>query len=160
MPISPKYRSGSWGLDYRSQAGEMENHLQRQEVQQALTEGTGRSTRYSGTLMERSLYVAQLLSDGTVLRLSVTQYSVLRLMLQMSESLILIVAGVLALGDAWCGDFYGLDGAYDPERTAAFLTFLRELDFQTALFGHDEPMTKAAVLEILETELENLKPNH
>ena len=69
-------------------------------------------------------------------------------------------AGVLALGDAWCGDFYGLDGAYDPERTAAFLTFLRELDFQTALFGHDEPMTKAAVLEILETELENLKSNH
>ena len=92
--ISPE---GEVLYDNRSQAGEMENHLQRQEVQQALTEGTGRSTRYSGTLMERSLYVAQLLSDGTVLRLSVTQNSVLRLMLQMSESLILIVAGVLAL---------------------------------------------------------------
>ena len=92
--ISPE---GEVLYDNRSQAGEMENHLQRQEVQQALTEGTGRSTRYSGTLMERSLYVARRLPDGTVLRLSVTQNSVLRLMLQMSESLILIVAGVLAL---------------------------------------------------------------
>ena len=92
--ISPE---GEVLYDNRSQAGEMENHLQRQEVQQALTEGTGRSTRYSGTLMERSLYVARRLPDGTVLRLSVTQNSVLQLMLQMSESLILIVAGVLAL---------------------------------------------------------------
>lgn len=65
-------------------------------------------------------------------------------------------AGVLALGDAWCGDFYGLDGAYDPIRTGEFLTFLRGLEFSTALFGHDEPMAKAAVLEILETELQNL----
>ena len=92
--ISPE---GKVLYDSMGDAGAMENHLQREEVQQALSQGFGQSVRYSGTLMERSVYVAQKLSDGTVLRLSVTQSSPLGLMLQMADSLLLILGGMLIL---------------------------------------------------------------
>ena len=92
--ISPE---GKVLYDSMGDAGAMENHLQREEVQQALSQGFGQSARYSGTLMERSLYVARRLEDRSVLRLSITQNSPLRLILQMGESLVLIVGGILLL---------------------------------------------------------------
>ena len=92
--ISP---DGTVRYDSQEDAASLENHLQREEVQQALSQGFGQSVRYSGTLMERSVYVAQKLSDGTVLRLSVTQSSPLGLMLQMADSLLLILGGMLIL---------------------------------------------------------------
>ena len=54
----------------------MGNHLDRPEVQGALTDGTGESTRYSDTLRERTYYYAVLLSDGAVLRMSSTTASI------------------------------------------------------------------------------------
>ena len=56
--------------DNENDAEQMENHLAREEVQQALESGTGESSRYSDTLASRSLYCARLLPDGTVIRLS------------------------------------------------------------------------------------------
>ena len=88
---------GSVLYDNRSDSGEMENHLAREEVRQALAEGYGEATRYSGTLMARYIYAAQRLSDGTVLRLSTSHGSVLSLMLGMSGSIALAVAATLAL---------------------------------------------------------------
>ena len=88
---------GSVLYDNRSDSGEMENHLEREEVRQALTGGYGESTRYSGTLMARYIYAAQRLPDGSVLRLSTSQGSVLSLMLGMSGSIALAVAATLAL---------------------------------------------------------------
>ena len=56
---------------YDSQAQTpLENHLERPEVQDALANGTGRSTRYSQTMRALTVYVAKRLSDGSVLRLS------------------------------------------------------------------------------------------
>ena len=83
--------------DNRSDSVEMENHLQREEVRQALEEGYGQSTRYSGTLMARYIYVAKLLPDGSILRLSTSQGSVLGLMLGMWDSILLVIIAVLAL---------------------------------------------------------------
>ena len=83
--------------DNRSDTVEMENHLQREEVRQALEEGYGQSTRYSGTLMARYIYVAKLLPDGSILRLSTSQGSVLGLMLGMWDSILLVIIAVLAL---------------------------------------------------------------
>ena len=57
---------GSVLYDSASEAGEMENHFQREEVKQALAEGYGDSSRYSSTLTERYLYSAKRLPDGTV----------------------------------------------------------------------------------------------
>ena len=54
----------------------MENHLNRPEVQGALTGGVGESTRYSDTIREQTYYYAVLLDDGAVLRISSTTASI------------------------------------------------------------------------------------
>ena len=50
----------------------MENHAAREEVQQALTTGEGESSRYSQTLLEKTIYVAKRMDDGSVLRICVS----------------------------------------------------------------------------------------
>ncbi len=64
--------------DNYADAEAMENHLQREEVQQALTHGEGRSQRASETLGRRILYYAVLLPDGNVLRMSRTNDAIYR----------------------------------------------------------------------------------
>ena len=51
-------------------AGVMENHLAREEVQQALEYGEGSSVRHSDTLSRNTYYYAVLLRDGNLLRVS------------------------------------------------------------------------------------------
>lgn len=51
-------------------AGGMENHLAREEVQQALEYGEGSSVRHSDTLSRNTYYYAVLLRDGNLLRVS------------------------------------------------------------------------------------------
>ena len=77
---------------YDSQAEQsgMENHADREEVRQALKTGHGESMRYSTTLMERQIYSADRLSDGTVVRISDTQYTPLTLILGMIQPVIII----------------------------------------------------------------------
>lgn len=79
-------------------AGRMENHLNRKEVKEALSSGYGESARYSTTLLERQLYAAQKLSDGSVIRLSDTHLTVFSLTLAMLQPIMIvgIVAIVLA----------------------------------------------------------------
>ncbi len=84
-------------FDNRGDSGLMENHLQRQEVRSALEQGYGQSQRYSDTLLERYIYAAEQLPDGTILRLSMSQNTVLPLLLDMSSSIFLIVAATVAL---------------------------------------------------------------
>lgn len=88
---------GSVLYDNASEAGEMENHFQREEVKKALAEGYGASSRYSSTLTERYLYSAKRLSDGTVLRISVTQNSLLVLTLGMLQPICVIFAVAILL---------------------------------------------------------------
>ena len=83
--------------DTRSDAGSMENHSQRQEVRDALKTGAGESSRYSATLLEKMLYYAQRLSDGTVLRLSASRVTVGVLFLSMLPAILLVTAAAFAL---------------------------------------------------------------
>ena len=83
--------------DSQSDRAQMENHLEREEVSQAMAEGSGESRRYSSTLMNRYLYCAQRLPDGTILRLSVAQNSVLLLLLGMAQPFCIILAVAIAL---------------------------------------------------------------
>lgn len=83
--------------DNRSDFDTMVNHLERQEVRTALAQGYGQSARYSDTLMERYIYAAERLPDGTVLRLSTSQSSVLNLTLGMSGSIALVIAVTILL---------------------------------------------------------------
>lgn len=77
-------------FDSISDVDKMENHFEREEVKEALSEGYGASSRYSSTLTQRYLYAAKRLSDGTVIRLSVTQNSLLILTLGMLQPIMII----------------------------------------------------------------------
>lgn len=85
--------------DSQAQAGEMENHLDREEITEALETGSGSSTRYSSTLTERTFYEATRLENGDVLRISVSQATAGALILNMLPAIcaILIVSVVVAL---------------------------------------------------------------
>ena len=84
-------------FDSASDTAEMENHLEREEVREALSSGYGESRRYSATLMERSFYSAQKLDDGTILRLSISQNSILTLLLGMTQPICIIFVIALIL---------------------------------------------------------------
>lgn len=77
--------------DSQVQSGYMENHLEREEVQEALSSGYGESERYSATLMETSLYSAIQLDDGSILRMSISQSSILTLLLGALQPIIVII---------------------------------------------------------------------
>lgn len=77
--------------DSQVQSGDMENHLEREEVQEALSSGYGESERYSATLMETSLYSAIQMDDGSILRMSISQSSILTLLLGALQPIIVII---------------------------------------------------------------------
>ena len=85
--------------DSHTDSQSMENHLEREEIRQALTSGTGYAVRYSDTLAEQFIYAAQRLPDGSVLRLSMTQYSTVALVMDLAEPIliIMVLAVILAL---------------------------------------------------------------
>lgn len=89
---------GTVRYDSVSDSATMENHLQREEIKSALSTGFGESSRYSSTLMEKSLYCAKKLNDGTVIRLSVSHGTVLMLLIGMIQPIliVMIVAAVLS----------------------------------------------------------------
>ena len=78
---------------FDSQADEvtMDNHLDREEIAEAFETGKGSSSRHSATLTEKTLYEAVLLSDGTVLRISVNRASGFVLLLGMMAPVIIVV---------------------------------------------------------------------
>mgnify|MGYP004664419605 FL=1 len=83
--------------DTRADAESMENHAQRQEVQQALATGEGESSRYSDTLLQKTVYYAKRLPDGTVLRLSAIRVTTGVLVLNMLQPILLVLAVALIL---------------------------------------------------------------
>ena len=83
--------------DTKADAAAMENHAQREEVRQALTNGTGESSRYSATLLEKTLYYARRLPDGTVLRLSASRVTMGVLLLSMLSAILAVIAVALIL---------------------------------------------------------------
>lgn len=93
---------GTVKYDNRSNPKTMENHADRQEVREAMENDSGTSVRRSSTLSEHTMYYAKRLSDSTVLRLSMSQRSVLFLMGGMLSPLVFIflaaclLAGVLS----------------------------------------------------------------
>ena len=83
--------------DTQADAESMENHAQRQEVQQALATGEGESSRYSDTLLQKTVYYAKRLPDGTVLRLSAIRVTTGVLVLNMLQPILLVLAAALIL---------------------------------------------------------------
>ena len=88
---------GSVLYDTRTDAESLENHASRAEVSQALSTGTGESTRYSSTLMEKTMYYAQRLDDGTVLRISISRATVGMIAVGMIQPLLIVLIVALIL---------------------------------------------------------------
>ena len=88
---------GSVLYDTKTDAESLENHAARAEVSQALSTGTGESTRYSSTLMEKTMYYAQRLTDGTVLRISISRATVGMIAVGMLQPLLLVLIVALIL---------------------------------------------------------------
>ena len=85
-------------FDTHVPASEMENHADRAEVREALAKGESGGVRYSETLTERTLYCAQRLADGTVLRISISQLTVFALAMGILQPILLtaIIAVILS----------------------------------------------------------------
>lgn len=85
---------------YDAQANQenMENHADRTEVQEAIQSGQGSSERYSATLLEKTVYCAKRLTDGSVLRISISHATMAVLVFGMLQPIciVLLVALILA----------------------------------------------------------------
>ena len=86
-------------FDTESQVSNMDNHANREEIKEALLGGSGKSSRYSATLTEQTLYYAKKLSNGNVLRISIDRASVLSLLLGVLQPIafIFLVAIILSV---------------------------------------------------------------
>ena len=94
---------GSVLYDNMADSSTMENHLQRPEVAEAFETGSGRSDRYSSTILEKNNYYALLLKDGTVPRVAGKQTSLAAMALMLVQPslwivvLVLVLCGLLAM---------------------------------------------------------------
>ena len=91
-------QDGTVRYDNTADAGQMENHLEREEIQEALSTGSGQSRRVSETLSQETFYYAILLENGMVLRLAATQSSVWALLLTVLQPAAMVVIAALVLG--------------------------------------------------------------
>ena len=75
----------------------MENHMEREEVKEALTEGVGKASRTSYTLAEDTRYYAKKTADGNIVRISTSHYSQLGLLLDTMGMIVITVAVLIVL---------------------------------------------------------------
>lgn len=91
---------------YDSQANEyeLENHLEREEVQDAFQTGSGEALRTSQTVEKMTYYYAVLLEDGMVLRASKTTDALIPSMLEMVPYMLavaIVMIGLAYLFSKW-----------------------------------------------------------
>lgn len=95
---------GTVKYDNKTDASKMENHANREEVKNALKFGRGECSRYSSTLTQKTLYYARKINDGSVVRISVSQDTVLKLLFSMISPVVItiiiavILSSILARG--------------------------------------------------------------
>ena len=81
--------------DTSANEDELDNHSDRDEVKEAMKDGSGTSVRHSNTLMEKTIYYAVRLDNGNILRVSTTQQSIIVILLGLIYPIIIIL--VIAL---------------------------------------------------------------
>ena len=90
-------KNGTVLFDSRADASELDNHADRDEIKTAMKEGKGMSTRYSKTLTEKTVNYAIRLSDGSILRVSTEQYTVVTILMGMLQPILFIMFVALIL---------------------------------------------------------------
>ncbi len=89
--------SGEVLFDSQADESSMENHARREEVRQALETGEGQSSRYSSTLLEKTIYYAKKLTDGSILRISISRATAGVLVMGMLQPMLVVLAAALIL---------------------------------------------------------------
>lgn len=84
-------------FDNVANEAEMDDHSQREEIQEAKENGYGTSSRYSDTLSEKILYYAKRLSNGNVLRISTSHYTVISLLIEVIKPVVVVLLFMLIL---------------------------------------------------------------
>ncbi|MDR0964881.1 MAG: hypothetical protein LBM60_09725 [Clostridium sp.] len=84
-------------FDNATEEAILENHLSRTEIQAALANGSGESSRLSKTLGSQTFYYAVALSDGSILRLAKTADSIFSIFARSIPAILLIVCLMMAL---------------------------------------------------------------
>lgn len=90
-------KDGTVLYDSEADAATLDNHAEREEIRAAMEDGKGISIRYSKTLTEKTVNYAQRLSDGTVLRVSTEQYTVITILMGMLQPILFIMFVALIL---------------------------------------------------------------
>lgn len=88
-------KDGQVAFDSDADAASMENHLERPEVKDAMKYGVGFSERFSDTLSEKKSYVARYLTDGSILRLSITDKSIIYYIASVMNPVLLLLFCVI-----------------------------------------------------------------
>lgn len=88
-------------------AEDMENHLERPEIQSAIKSGTGVSKRVSDTLSETSYYYAVMLGDGNILRVATTSDTVYEAFMSVVPLIIVMSVATLILASVLSGYMTG-----------------------------------------------------
>ena len=83
--------------DTAADESQMTNHADREEIQEALKTGKGSASRHSDTLLERTVYEAVRLTDGSILRISVSQKTMLVLVLGMLHPVCMVALCAIVL---------------------------------------------------------------
>lgn len=91
-------QDGTVLFDTIADAKTLPNHMDRPEVAEAMSDGTGEGVRRSDTLSESVFYYAKLLDDGRVLRVGKEAHSVISVLL----SAMPIIIGIAVLLAALC----------------------------------------------------------
>lgn len=90
-------RDGTVLADSQVDVSKLENHGDREEVRQAETDGRGQSVRYSSTMTEKTVYYAQKLDNGQILRISADQFTIVTILLGISQPIAIVVIAAIVL---------------------------------------------------------------
>ena len=83
--------------DTETDAESLENHADREEVREAFAGGEGESSRYSTTILQKTMYCARRLTDGSVLRISISRATAGVLLIGMVQPILIVVIVALIL---------------------------------------------------------------
>lgn len=89
--------NGNVIFDNKAKVEHLDNHRDREEIQEAIEYGIGYSVRFSDTLMTETVYYSIELNTGNILRISVEFYSLLNIVTSLVFQLLIVSAIALVL---------------------------------------------------------------
>lgn len=77
--------------DNKKTIASMDNHSDREEFKEAVKTGAGESIRYSNTMTEKTMYYAKKMGNGEILRISISDKSVMSIVFGLLQPILVIL---------------------------------------------------------------------